>query len=232
MGKRPIARRRNKNPTLKVSRKPKGIRPSEISFGGAHPLIKQYWNPRLTLRQNYQRMGLVASLGGDTGGSETRAAGADDEDMVDWDSEDDDDELTGDDRRDPKPSSSSSSASTAASTTLASSSSSSSSSSSAANAPPSSAADAEIPIAVSLKKRVPTLPINVAGTMEEQARTAAAADRQPHPMSENQMRVFQDMIAKHGTNIAAIARDRKVNKYQFSEGQLRKKLRAAGLLNN
>ena len=58
------ARRPNKT---KVKRKAKNL--NNISFAGVHKLVQQSWDKTKTLRQNYQKMGLVSSVGGSAGGS-------------------------------------------------------------------------------------------------------------------------------------------------------------------
>ncbi|KAI8621085.1 ribosome biogenesis protein Nop16 [Chytriomyces sp. MP71] len=69
---RPLQRKKTKNPSRKVSRKGKkaGLdRGKRISFANVGmPLISANWDKNLTLRQNYQRMGLMANLNGKAGG--------------------------------------------------------------------------------------------------------------------------------------------------------------------
>lgn len=57
-----------KNPSQKVSRKQKDI--SHVSFKTANPLIQKEWNKKLTLKQNYAKMGILNSLNGVSGGSQ------------------------------------------------------------------------------------------------------------------------------------------------------------------
>ncbi|KAI9343641.1 ribosome biogenesis protein Nop16 [Obelidium mucronatum] len=69
----PLQRAKRKNSAKRiVSRKTKkmGIdRGKAVSFArGAHPIIMKNWDKNLTLRQNYQRMGLLANLNGKAGG--------------------------------------------------------------------------------------------------------------------------------------------------------------------
>lgn len=63
---RPRVRRKTQQPNSKVSRKPKN--PYNISFAGAHPLVKEHWDKSLTLKQNYANIGLVPVLNGMAGG--------------------------------------------------------------------------------------------------------------------------------------------------------------------
>ncbi|KAJ3323884.1 Nucleolar protein 16 [Blyttiomyces sp. JEL0837] len=86
---RPSKRRKIRNPSSKVSRRSKN--PYKISFAGAHPLIQQKWDRKLTLRQNYEKMGLVASLNGLTGGDGTPDQRVSKEKEIT--EEDDDDEM-------------------------------------------------------------------------------------------------------------------------------------------
>ncbi|KAJ3282039.1 hypothetical protein HK104_011131, partial [Borealophlyctis nickersoniae] len=59
---RPRQRRKVRNPSLKVNRRQKN--PLNISLAHAHPLVAKNWNKKLTLRQNYEAMGLVPALNG------------------------------------------------------------------------------------------------------------------------------------------------------------------------
>jgi nucleolar protein 16 len=63
---RPRKRKTNRNPISKVTRKPK--HKMNISFSGVHPVIQSQWDKKLTLKQNYERMGLTSHLGGYAGG--------------------------------------------------------------------------------------------------------------------------------------------------------------------
>ena len=63
---RPRVRRKIKNPSSKVSRKQKN--PYKVSFAGAHPLIQKHWDKTKTLKQNYEKLGLCPQLNGYSGG--------------------------------------------------------------------------------------------------------------------------------------------------------------------
>ncbi|KAJ3090137.1 Nucleolar protein 16 [Quaeritorhiza haematococci] len=63
---RPRARRKIRNPHRKVSRSAKN--PYKVSFNNVHPLIRENWDKDLTLRQNYERLGLLPTLNGAAGG--------------------------------------------------------------------------------------------------------------------------------------------------------------------
>ncbi|KAJ3151184.1 Nucleolar protein 16 [Geranomyces michiganensis] len=69
---RPRARRTTRNPSLKVRRRQKN--PYDVSFASAHPLVTKNWDKKLTLKQNYARLGLCAALNGAAGGTENGAA--------------------------------------------------------------------------------------------------------------------------------------------------------------
>ncbi|KAJ3076715.1 Nucleolar protein 16 [Podochytrium sp. JEL0797] len=67
----PLQRAKRKNAHRNVSRKTKKMgmdRAKQVSFAGVHPVIAKNWDKNLTLRQNYQRMGLMANLNGKAGG--------------------------------------------------------------------------------------------------------------------------------------------------------------------
>jgi nucleolar protein 16 len=65
----PRKRRKLRNPSLKVSRKIANKHFKKISIKG-NSIIAANWNKKATLRQNYQRMGLMTSLNGVAGGIE------------------------------------------------------------------------------------------------------------------------------------------------------------------
>lgn len=67
----PRQRRKQKNPQLKKRRKATSQSTRKYSVTG-HDLIAKNWDKKLTLRQNYARLGLMASLNPTTGGSEKR----------------------------------------------------------------------------------------------------------------------------------------------------------------
>lgn len=62
----PRTKRKVKNPLTKVSRKQKN--PAHISFAGVNPMVKKHWDRKLTLSENYARLGLMCSLRGKAGG--------------------------------------------------------------------------------------------------------------------------------------------------------------------
>lgn len=208
---RPRARRSQKNPSAKVSRKQKN--PHDISFVGAHPLVRKYWDKRLTLKQNYERMGLLAALNGAAGGTEhegeLRAKETEDwekaKEAVEWrrldeeapqkddnDGEDEDEDF-----------------------------------------------DVDVNGAVEIDTRVkrigqkvglkskavlePKAPLKdaVVGAMEAEARDIIKLQRHA---SEQEGKVLGDLLRKHGRDYSAMSRDIKLNRYQLSAGQLRKRI--------
>ncbi|CAI2171339.1 480_t:CDS:2 [Funneliformis geosporum] len=66
---RPRKRHKTRNPTLKVSRKNANKHFKKVSIKG-NSVIAANWDKKATLRQNYQRMGLMTSLNGIAGGTE------------------------------------------------------------------------------------------------------------------------------------------------------------------
>jgi nucleolar protein 16 len=65
---RPRKRRTTRNPSQKVKRVAK--HKMDISMNKAHPLVQKNWDRKLTLLQNYEKLGLISSLGGKAGGTE------------------------------------------------------------------------------------------------------------------------------------------------------------------
>ncbi|KAI9505733.1 Nucleolar protein 16 [Coemansia spiralis] len=63
---RPIARKKLRNPKLKVSRK-RANKARNKKFQG-HPLLRDKWDSSLTVSENYRNLGLVSRLNGVTGG--------------------------------------------------------------------------------------------------------------------------------------------------------------------
>ncbi|RIA96622.1 ribosome biogenesis protein Nop16 [Glomus cerebriforme] len=66
---RPRKRRKIRNPSLKVSRKNANKHFKKFSIKG-NSIVAANWDKKATLRQNYQRMGLMTSLNGVSGGVE------------------------------------------------------------------------------------------------------------------------------------------------------------------
>ncbi|KAL2914727.1 Nucleolar protein 16 [Polyrhizophydium stewartii] len=68
----PRARRKVRMPSRKFTRKQRN--PMAVSFAGVHKLVRDNWDHTKTLRQNYEALGLVASLNGVAGGTGNEAA--------------------------------------------------------------------------------------------------------------------------------------------------------------
>ncbi|TPX72669.1 hypothetical protein SpCBS45565_g00208 [Spizellomyces sp. 'palustris'] len=208
---RPRVRRSTKNPSVKVSRKQKN--PYNISFAGAHPLVRKNWDKNLTLKQNYERMGLISALNGAAGGTEHEAAARAREERelqkakteVEWRRIDDepakpveqdsaqaenfDVEVNGPVEVDPRV--------------------------------------RQLGSKLGLKRR--TAPTTgeasaknaVVEAMEAEVRDIVKLERHA---SEQEGKVFGDLLRKHGRNYEAMSRDIKLNRYQLSSGQLRKRI--------
>ncbi|KAJ2840950.1 Nucleolar protein 16, partial [Coemansia erecta] len=65
---RPIARKKLRNPKLKVTRK-KADKARKIKYTG-HPLLRQEWDRNKTVLENYKKLGLVSKVNGARGGTE------------------------------------------------------------------------------------------------------------------------------------------------------------------
>ncbi|OMJ15703.1 Nucleolar protein 16 [Smittium culicis] len=66
----PRQRRLKKNPNLRATRKTKNLK-KKVVFKGHH-LIKDEWNKKLSVRENYRKLGLVSKLNGVSGGTSTK----------------------------------------------------------------------------------------------------------------------------------------------------------------
>ncbi|KAI8814872.1 ribosome biogenesis protein Nop16 [Cladochytrium replicatum] len=165
-------RRKVKNPGSKVSRKAKN--PRRISLATVHPIIQKNWDRKLTLRQNYERIGLVVSLEGAAGGLSQKAAG--------------------DDSVEAAPS----------------------------GLPP-------IGSKVNLRRPKPVLmgDINapeqnaIVKEMEEVARNAYKEERHA---SVHEEQFLKDLVRKHADDYESMSRDKKLNPFLLSAGQLKRKL--------
>ncbi|KAJ2502751.1 Nucleolar protein 16, partial [Coemansia sp. RSA 2049] len=63
---RPVARKKLRNPKLKVTRK-RANKSRTKKFQG-HPLLRDKWDKSLTVSENYRNLGLVSRLNGISGG--------------------------------------------------------------------------------------------------------------------------------------------------------------------
>ncbi|KAJ3025417.1 UNVERIFIED_CONTAM: Nucleolar protein 16 [Siphonaria sp. JEL0065] len=227
--------RRLKNHTKRiVSRKTKKMgmdRAKVVSFAhGAHPIIMKNWDKNLTLRQNYQRMGLLANLNGKAGGEavtlredgdEEEEDGGDeiavsyrsleefekmpsvsragDNEVVLQDEEDEDFDLDG-------PIGEVDEKATVIGSRLG-------------LRGPVPSNDAALR---STRKKIERLP----GVMEalEHEVSLGEAPRVYHS-SESEADVLTRLIKKYGDDYEAMARDSKINSYQLSAGQLKRKFK-------
>lgn len=64
---RPIARKKQKNPGLKTTRR-RAEKKKNKKFTG-HPLLRDKWDKKLTVSENYRKLGLVSRLNGISGGT-------------------------------------------------------------------------------------------------------------------------------------------------------------------
>ncbi|KAJ3129634.1 Nucleolar protein 16 [Nowakowskiella sp. JEL0407] len=203
---RPRQRRKVKNVSQKVTRKQRN--PNNISFAGAPALVQKHWNKKLTLRENYAKMGLLASLDGTAGGEENplvnrtmselaelEQAVEDNDDDVDMESSDEDDEEF----------------------------------------PlenvvkyPTSNIGSKVQSITRPGRKVPKLNIKkVSGKseiikeLEEMAKNEVKLERRA---SENEQRWMTDLINKYGEDYDAMTRDLKLNPYQLTKSQLKKKI--------
>ncbi|KAI8843172.1 ribosome biogenesis protein Nop16 [Chytriomyces cf. hyalinus JEL632] len=236
---RPLQRKKNKNPHLKVSRKGRkdGMdRAKRISFANVGlPLIAQNWDRNLTLRQNYQRMGLTANLNGKAGGEaihvrEVRTAGGDDggDFVVEMRSREEFDsmpsvgkagggggDLSGSNESDahmslieepvvvdPKTQGVGRRLGLRMGTV-----------------PASNASDAIL----SVKRKINPLPFNLADALIDEA-SKGEAPRHTHSSSQ-EVEILTLLSKKYKDDYDAMARDRKLNPYQLSAGQLKRKFK-------
>ncbi|KAI8917322.1 ribosome biogenesis protein Nop16 [Entophlyctis helioformis] len=233
---RPRVRRKTRNPNSKTTRKQRN--PYNVSFSGVHPLVQKTWDVTKTLRQNYKAMGLVSSLNGVAGGTGDEAARQHAE-LERFEQLKNNVEWRVIDRSEPADESESAGAGAGAA-------------SAKPLEPFAHLQPLEGPIAVdervkSIGSKVSarrtgntTIYIKPGSTsvaepaehvessnpviaaMEEQARNAVKLQRHA---SEQEHLVYSDLIRKHGDDYEAMSRDMRLNKYQLSAGQLRKKIR-------
>lgn len=194
------ARRPNKT---KVKRKAKNL--NNISFAGVHKLVQQSWDKTKTLRQNYQKMGLVSSVGGSAGGSGMEAEeyrtdrGLKEALKVNVEYRSSIDDIAEKQQVEPQPV--------------------------YIEEPVLIAANAlNIGVKVNKKRMIdqtilPATDIILA--LEEEAANVVAI---PRPQSSHEQLIYQELVAKWGHDYSAMARDIKLNVFQLSPGQLKKKM--------
>ncbi|KAJ3322464.1 Nucleolar protein 16 [Boothiomyces sp. JEL0866] len=202
-------KRANRNPNKKVSRSQKNK--NKVSFDGAHPLIQQTWDKKKTLLQNYEEMGLVVKLNGVSGGTGREAAHRAQEmqkleelkDKVEWRKLDD---MPA--KPNPAPSKEEENGifapieghiKTDSRATLI-----------------GQKVNLKAPQANESKQT------KIIEQLEEESKLTAPVIRH---QSEQEAYVFEQLLRKHGDNYEAMAKDIKLNKYQLTAGQLKKKMR-------
>ncbi|KAJ3173997.1 Nucleolar protein 16 [Geranomyces variabilis] len=222
---RPRARRTTRNPTLKVRRRQKN--PYDVSFAAAHPLVTKNWDKKLTLKQNYARLGLCAALNGAAGGTENAAAeraaeeidAAELKNNIEW-------RVI-----DPEAPAVSISESAAAADDEA----------DDVAVEDMEGYDVEVGSVVAVDQRVRRIGHKV-GLKRTLAATDSARKEASHSViadmeaeaadtvkiirhvSEQEELVFADLIKKHGSDYGAMAMDLRLNKYQLTKGQLKKRI--------
>ncbi|KAI8840557.1 ribosome biogenesis protein Nop16 [Chytridium lagenaria] len=198
---RPAARRKTKNPHLKVRRRTKN--PYNISFTNVPLPIQQAWDKKLTLRQNYEKLGLVSNLNGRP--VDFEKMGEVTTTLEDMDSNEEgiftkDEETYGIDG--------------------------------ALHLPPKSIYIGTVSptIMPTLKPKIYPVtstkrsigPItSVVDELKKKAAEEAPVDRH---VSDQEVLVFQKLVEKWGSDVEGMARDRKLNVYQLTAGQIKRKL--------
>lgn len=203
----------------KVSRKQKNR--YAISFGGVAPVLQQAWDRAKTLRQNYEAFGLVASLNGTAGGTGREAAAVVEaqrrmevlKSALEWRDPGDLHRSLKDDPVEGRFISA-------------------------------STGDIIVkhPIdgTILVDKRVnrigskisakwvsqPTAPSHTNGNPIVKQLEAEAADpiKLPRHVSEQEYLMFLDLVKKHAFDYAAMSQDMRLNKYQLTAGQLKRKI--------
>lgn len=220
MGSKKPHQRKNAKVNRKVSRVAKNR--LNISFSAAHPLVAANWDKSQTLKENYKRLGLASHLNGHAGGqvlslqsssgvvvdtvleNESQVLGVDD---VEWKTID---QIDAEKESQLK------------------------SNFDANNglfAPLETDLDIDERITsigskVSLKKLVSTvgettsLATQIIEEMKQQSLNVRPSLRF---QSEQETLVFEALMERYGLDYAKMARDSRLNKYQLSEGQLKKK---------
>lgn len=199
---RPRKRRTIRNPSKKVSRVQK--HKFDISFQGSHPLIQKNWDKKLTLKQNYEKMGLTAQLGGYAGGTDHDFEEKKNHDKridmlkseVEWRSIDDiqvqepkPETIEGDIRIDKR--------ALRIGTKL------------------NHTVDVESDLKIIKEKP------EVIVEMEKESKLYQKVRQY---QSEQETMVFEELISKYGDDYDKMSRDIKLNKYQLSAGQIKRKI--------
>jgi nucleolar protein 16 len=200
---RPRQRKAIRNPSRKVSRKAKNR--WNISFEGVHPLVKQNWDKTKTLKQNYQALGLTSHLNGFAGGTEEEALLRQKElelleekkQNVEWKLLD---EVTQKEEENP------------------------------IFTPPETDGPLDervlrLGLKINLKSAVVSNAVPETDIIKQMREESANPHIEERHQSEQEMLVFEKLIAKYGEDYDRMVLDRKLNPYQLSAGQLKRKLK-------
>ncbi|KAJ3214481.1 Nucleolar protein 16 [Dinochytrium kinnereticum] len=224
-------RKRVKNPGMKVRRRTKN--PYKISFANVPDVIRQNWDQKLTLRQNYERLGLVSELNGKAGGEaemkrtlpadDSEEEGGDDDFKIEYRTFEEFEEM---DTVSKKDSASASSFITKEEEEFG------------IEGPLKVEAKANIigrKVSTLLKdsQKEPTKypvtstkrkPKPVITSVIEELKAGAALDAPTdRHVSDQELMHLANLQEKYGENYDAMARDRKLNVYQLTAGQLKRK---------
>jgi len=201
---RPSARKKIKNPSAKVSRRVANRHfKRKPSLASAPKIIRDNWDKNLTLIQNYERIGLIGNLNDVSGGiNSNQTAAMSIEEEEEFKKEEYVKRMT-EKVKDSLES-----------------------------------ADPELALVDNvdynslhigarigqkrIKKRA-SGPTEIVKILEAQVAAAAAIPKPERHISSNEELICKDLIAKHGDDYQAMFRDLKLNKYQLTAKQLKKK---------
>ncbi|KAI8914489.1 ribosome biogenesis protein Nop16 [Gorgonomyces haynaldii] len=203
---RGIRRRRTNRSGGKTTRRPKHR--LDISLDGVHPLVKEHWDKTKTLHQNYAKLGLVANLKGLSGGTGKEAVQKLEEESrmeklkknVEFRRLDETVEQVEPSEQEMLN-------------------------------PPIDFDKRTLSIGYKIHNNMPPLEqpkseiaAQVIEQFEKEASNTVPAIRFA---SHQETLVFTRLLAKYGEDFEAMARDRKLNEYQLTAGQLRRKMQRA-----
>ncbi|KAJ3033135.1 Nucleolar protein 16 [Rhizophlyctis rosea] len=210
---RPRQRRKTKMPSLKVSRRQKN--PYDVSFATAHPVIQKNWDKKLTLRQNYRAMGLLPMLNGVAGGTDTgnMERGLEEKELekarqeVEWRviGEEGEERGAGEEEEQEEEEEYGIEGKLEVDERVL--------------RLGSKVSLRHLPSTTALPAPPPTA-TSIIALLEAEAASAVKLQRKA---SEQEARVLLDLVRKHGLEYDRMARDLKLNRYQLTTGQLRKK---------
>jgi nucleolar protein 16 len=172
----------------------------DISMNKAHPLVQKNWDRKLTLLQNYEKLGLIPMLDGNAGGTQKKQELQKQEEEYRQRVIENIEYRRLDEEEAPKP----------------------------------ELIEKEVipddrvrrlGIQVSLRKVVDPTAKPKTTVVEELEKEAAQYRPVVQHQSEQETLVFEQLVAKYGLDFDAMARDTKLNKYQLSAGQLKRKMK-------